>query len=83
MVYLNHKAANVYRPLRTRYDFWKEPIAVYHLDIKLIFVQLRSKYQTNHCSVNFQLCHTLNASKCKMISPDNKQSEVVDTRVGD
>lgn len=38
--YLNHKAANVYRPLRTRYDFCKETIAVYHMDTKLTFVQM-------------------------------------------
>ena len=69
MMYLNHQAANVYHPLCTQYDFWKEPIAVQHLDIKLIFVQLRLKYQTNHCLVNFQLCHALHASKSKMINP--------------
>lgn len=64
---LNHKAVNVYHPLRTQYDFWKETIVVYHLVIKSIFVQSRSKYQTNHCSINFQLCHTLNASQLQQV----------------
>jgi len=41
MVYLNHKAANVYRPLRTRYDFWKEPIAVYHLPVQVFGGQVQ------------------------------------------